>query len=250
MYQRGSQLALHLLICNNQKMVYKRAVKYGKIYNHKLDLEDLISFGNEGLIAAAKRFDQSIGAKFSTYAIWWIDNKVRGGIMDTGFTIRIPANRFTEINKILRIQREYKIENEDQLIEKVITLTGFSTEKVKELLRLNEYCYSLTSLNIQVCEENNSELVEFIEDRTIPSIEDQIFTSILRKELEGLLETLKPREKNVICLRFGFDDGQVRTVEDIAKEFDISCSYMNRILARTLKKLRDSSQSKGLIDFL
>lgn len=248
MYQRGSELALHLLICNNQKMVYKRAVKYGKIYNHKLDLEDLISLGNEGLIEAAKRFDQSIGAKFSTYTIWWIDNKVRGGIMDTGFSIRIPANRFTEINKILRIQREYKIENEDELIQYAIMLTGFSKDKVKELLRLKGYCYSLISLNIQVCEENNSELVEFIEDRTIPSIEDQIFTPILRKELEGLITKLTQREREVIYLRFGLDDGQVRTYEDIAKEFGVTGTRIRLVESKALRKL--SRYSKQLIDFL
>lgn len=250
MYNRGNQLALHLLISNNQRLVHKRVSKYRKTYNHKLDIDDLIAFGNEGIIEAAKRFNQSMDTKFSTYATWWIDQKICRGIMDTGFTVRIPVHRFQEINKILKIQRLNQFDDEYELMEKIMLYEGFSIEKVKELFRLKDYCYSIISLNAPVGEEYNNELVELIEDTTIPSIEDQIFDAMLKKELDDLLETLTDREERVIRLKYGLDDGNAKTLEYMGKEFGVTRERIRVIEAKALRKLRHQSRSDRIKEFL
>lgn len=248
-YQQGNQSALYALIYNNQKLVCKRALKYGKIYNHSLDFEDLVSLGNEGLMEAVKKFDFGRDNRFSTYATWWIDQKIRRGIMDTGFTVRIPVHRFEDINKLLKIRNLDGIETESQAFEWLSKEEGFSDEKISELKKWMDYCYSSTSLNTLMGEDGDTELIEMIGDYTVPLIEDQVSQIMLKDELNNILESLSDREERIIRLRFGLDDGVIKTLEEIGVEFGVTRERIRQIEIKALRKLRDPSRSKRLIDF-
>lgn len=250
LYQRGNSLALHLLVKNNQRLVYQRVMKYAKIYNHKLDFDDLFGYGMEGLVLAAQRFEFNKDAKFSTYAIWWVDQKIRRSIMDYGFTVRFPVHRFDDLNKILKVQKQFSCANEYELIEKVMEELQYSEEKIKELLKMKEWCLSATSLNTFIGEDHNTELIEMLEDNSMMNIETEVYGKMLAKELDDILETLTDREERVIRLRFGLEDGKTRTLEEVGKEFGITRERARQIEGKALRKLRHPSRSRRLKDFM
>lgn len=231
-------------------MVYKRVKKYERIYKHKLDLDDLYSYGNEGLIEAAKKYEFDKGAKFTTFAIWWIDQKILRSIMQYGFTVRFPVHRFDDLNKLIKIEKKYNIDNENDLIKKAEEELGFSCEKIKELLKIKECCLSISSLNTYLGEDYGTELIELIENCTVADTETLVTKKLFIEELNKLLETLTDRERKIIELRFGLYGKKTHTLEEIGEKFGVTRERIRQIEAKALRKLKHPSRANILIDFM
>lgn len=249
-YQQGNESALEALISKNMRLIWSRVKKYRKVYNHKLDDDDLMQCGIIGMIKAAAKFDIKTETKFTTYAIWWIDQLILRNIIDCGFTIRIPAHRFEEVNKLMKVFKEHPDCTKEQIYEIVNEKIGLSRDKFEELLDLAENIISTASLNSYIGEDEETELEDFIIDQESSTVEDIVERDALKQALNDILKTIKPREEKVIRLRFGLDDGKERTLEQVAREFMVTRERIRQIEAKALRKLRHPSRSKKLKDFL
>lgn len=248
-YQQGNGQALEALISKNSRLVWSRVFKYGRRYNHKLDDEDLVQYGNIGLMKAAERFELIKEAKFTTYAIWWIDQQILRSIADFGFTIRIPVHYFEQVNSIMRILSEYPDYTKQQIFE-FVKEKGIDRAKFEEILMMKENIMSLASLNAYVGEEEESELGDFKIDDTSPSVEEQVEYNILKETISLALGTLTAKEQSVIEQRFGLKDGIDRTLEQVGIGYGVTRERIRQIEAKALRKLRHSSTSKLLKNFL
>lgn len=250
LFQQGHELALHLLIQNNKRLVYNRVKKYEKVYNHKLDLDDLYAYGNEGLIKAAEKYEFNKDSKFTTFSIYWIDQKIQRAIMNYGYTVRFPVYKFNELNKLIQIQKNFNFINQEDLIEKVQEEIGFSYEKITELLKMKEWCLSTTSLNTFVGEDQGTELMEMLEDHSILDTEKRVTEQFFIKELDSVLRTLTDKEHRIIKLRFGLDGNNPHTLEEIGHQLGVTRERIRQIEAKALRKLRHPSRANRLIDFM
>ncbi len=247
-YQKGNKPALETLMRKNCKLVWSRVNKYRNRYKHKLDKEDLAQFGFLGLMKAAERFDSERETKFTTYSIWWIDQQILRGIADYGFTIRLPVHYFESINKLLGIFRSHPGCSKSELISSAED-DGISKDKFDKLLTVSENIISMTSLNSLIGEDEDTELEEFIPDNITPTIEEQFEKKELRKIIDNVLNTLTPREKKIVKLRFGLYDGKPRTLEQVGQELCVTRERIRQIEAKAIKRLRHPSRSKLLRDF-
>lgn len=247
-YQRGSKIALEALVKKNTRLVWSRAIKYSRRYKHKLDVEDIVQYGIMGLIIAANKFDAKKEAKFSTYAIWWMDQQIIRNIADYGFTIRLPVHYFAQVNSLLSIFSQNPDCTKQQIIE-IAKTKGISREKFEEINMILESIVSLASLNTCVGDEEESELGDFKVDDLSPSVEDLVEYSILKETVASVLETLCPKEKDVIEKRFGLNNGIARTLEQIGAEYKVTRERIRQIEAKAIKKLRHPSRSKKLRSF-
>ena len=250
MYQQDIESALDALISKNMQLVWSRVKKYRKVYNHKLDEDDLLQCGVIGMIKAAKRFDPKIETKFTTYAIWWIDQSILRDIMDYGFTIRIPVHRFEEVNKLMKVFKENPDCSKEQIYELVKEKNGISKDEFEELIGLVHNIFSTVSLNRYVGEDEDSELGDFVIDQVSPTVEEIVVEEEMKQALNDVLETITPREEKVIRLRFGLDDGKERTLEQVGNVFGVTRERIRQIEAKALRKLRHPSRSKKLRSFL
>jgi RNA polymerase primary sigma factor len=250
--QEGNRQAVQDLCVKNKRLVDKYVTVYQKRYGNRLDFEDLEQVGFLGLIKAAQRFDFQQGTSFSTYAVWWIKQAISREIMDNGYAIRIPVHMMERINKVVRLDNEYMgqgLGNPERLeaISKELNLT---IEDIRECLILKRNYLSYASLNVPVGEDETTELGEFIPEDEVKSIEDVIADRALRETLESVISTLKPREQEILRLRFGFDDDHVRTLEEVGVVFGVTRERVRQIEAKALRKLRHPSRLKKLTDFL